>query len=146
MNWRYPDDNFGTLLASAYSAVLENANDPWLAVEPFEPIFEELKPRSTTQEYQLSRVRSLGQELYEELRSSDAPVAMEVRHYCWYLHHLERSSIKDVRVLTFSKFKMFASHRPEWCSICKEFPNDMPHRPNPEAWVYFRKWLDKKNG
>jgi hypothetical protein len=148
MDWRHPADDFGRQLASAYEAILANQADPWKAVEPFEPILEELRIDSVLRERHLPRVRSLGRELFERLRSLHQPVAMEVRHYCWHLQYLgdfeTSSGIRDMFMITITRFAMYANHQSDQCTICKEYPEDLPHRNGPEGRAHFYEWLRKK--
>jgi hypothetical protein len=149
MDWREPADEFGLRLAAAREAVLANPTDPWRAVEPFEPILEELSYVASAREEKLARLRSLGRHLSAEIRSGGGPVAMEVRHYCWYLQHLgdaAGTSLKDMFMVTLTRFAHFKGHQGGRCSICAEFPGDLPFQGSPGGRAYFREWLERRSG
>lgn len=152
MDWRQPPDNFARQLDAAREAILSNATDPWHAVEPFEPILEELKDVPGTRAEKLSRIRSLGRELFDELRSAGGPVAMEVRHYCWHLQHLgdpngsPASSLKDMLMVTVTRFAHYGGHEASRCSICHQFPNDLPFQGGARGRAYFNEWIRRKDG
>ena len=96
---------------------------------PFEPIIEELKYDLAAREVKLPRVRTLGRELFAELRAAAGPVATEVRHNCCQLQHLgELSSLTDVLMVTVTRFDHYARHVPEQCEVCAEFPGDLPSK------------------
>jgi hypothetical protein len=152
MDWRQPPDEFGRRLAVAHKAVLVNTTDPWRAVEPFEPILEELRFVASAREEKLARLRSLGQQLFAEIHSGGDPVAMEVRHYCWHLQHLEdpmgstASSVTDMLMVTLTRFAHYAGHEVGRCSICAEFPGDLPSQGRPGGREHFREWLRQRSG
>jgi hypothetical protein len=152
MDWRQPPDHFAWQLDAAREAVRANTTDPWHAVEPFEPILEELNEVLTAREEKLPRVRSLGRELFAELRSAGRPVAMEVRHYCWHLQHLgdpngsPASSLKDMLMVTVTRFAHYEGHAAGRCFICAEFPEDLPFQGSPHGRAHFDEWLKRKYG
>jgi hypothetical protein len=129
--------------------VLANPTDPWRAVEPFEPILEGLRHEATALEEKLARLRSLGRHLFAELRSEGGPVAMEVRHYCWHLQHLgdpvasPASSVKDMLMVTVTRFAHYEGHEEGRCPLCAEFRGDLPFRGGPDGRVHFLEWLGR---
>jgi hypothetical protein len=151
MHGRDPPDNFVRQLDAAREAVLANITDPWHAVEPFEPILEELTYDPVARAEKLPLVRSLGRELYSELRSAGRPVAMEVRHYCWHLEHLGAPTgpastiLKDLLMVTLTRFAHYRGHRSDWCSVCAEFPADLPFQGSPGGRAHFYEWLKQKS-
>jgi hypothetical protein len=148
MDWRESADEFGLRLAAARETVLANPTDPWRAVEPFEPILEELSYAASAREEKIARLRSLGRQLFAEIRSGCGPVAMEVRHYCWLLQHLGDSggsSLKDMLMITLTRFAHFKGHQGERCSICAEFPGDLPFQGCPGGRAHFREWLKRRS-
>ncbi len=147
MDWRHPPDDLARVLGAARDAVLSHTADPWHAVEPFEALIEELKYSPSAREEKLPRVRSFGRELFAELRSVDRPVAIEVRHYCWYLQHLgepEGTSATDMLMFTLTRFAHFASHEVTRCRICAEFRDDLPFQGSPGGRAHFREWLRRR--
>lgn len=153
MDGKPPQDSFARQLDAAREAVLANTAAPWRAVEPFEPILEELIDVPTARAERLSQVRSLGRELFAELRSAGRPVAMEVRHYCWHLQHLgdpngsPASSLKDMLMVTVTRFAHYEGHEAGRCFICTDFPNDLPLQSIPaRGRAHFHKWLKRRFG
>lgn len=151
MDWREPADAFGRQLAVARETVLANAADPWRAVEPFETLLEELRYGASDPEGRLARLRSLGRQLFAELRAAGRPVAMEVRHYCWHLQHLGEarspaSSVKDILMVTLTRFAHYEGHEVGRCSICAEFQGDLPFRGSPNGRAHFHEWLKRRTG
>jgi len=151
VDWRQPPDDFGRQLTAAREELLANTADPWHAVEPFEPILVGLRSLSSAPEEKLARVRSLGRELFAEIRSRRGPVAMEVRHYCWHLQHLEDrngsafSSLTDLLMVTLTRFAHYKGHEVGRCSICAEFPGDLPFQGSPGGRAHFREWLGRRS-
>lgn len=152
MDWREPSDDFARRLAAAREMVLANTTDPWHAVEPFEPILEELRDAGSAREAKLKRVRSLGRHLFAEIRSSGGPVAMEVRHYCWHLQHLgdpsesPASSLVDMLMTTVTRFAHYESHETSRCAICSEFDGDIRYQGSPGGRDHFHEWLKRRGG
>jgi hypothetical protein len=152
MDWRQPLDDFGRRLTVARETVLANTTAPWSAVAPFESILEELKYGASAREEKLARLRSLGRELFAEIRSGCGPVAMEIRHYCWHLQHLgdpsgsPASSLKDMLMVTLTRFAHYAGHDAVGCSICDEFRDDLPFQGSLGGREHFRKWLKRRSG
>jgi hypothetical protein len=152
MDWREPADGFGRQLAVAREAVLANTTDPWRAVEPFEPILEELRYMGSDREVRLARLRSLGRQLFAEIRSAGRPVATEVRHYCWHLQHLgdpagsPASSLIDMFIITITRFARYEGHEVGRCSICAEFRGDLPFQGSPGGRAHFHEWLKRRSG
>jgi hypothetical protein len=152
MDWRQPPDEFGRRLAVAREAVLSNTTDPWHAVGPFESILEELRYFASAREEKLARLRSLGRQLFAEIRSGGGPVAMEVRHYCWHLQHLgdptgsPASSVTDMLMVTLTRSAHYKGHEVKRCSICAEFPADLPFQGSPGGRAHFREWLKQRSG
>lgn len=148
MSWREPDDEFGRQLVAAYQALLAEQADPWKAVDGFEPILEALVLNVEVRARQLPRVRLLGRELFESLGKSGNPVAMEVRHYCWHLQHLgdfeTSSGLKDMLLVTLTRFVKYEGHPTDRCSLCAEFPNDLPFRLDQAGRAHFHDWLRKR--
>jgi hypothetical protein len=146
-NWRLPFDAFAVQLTAARDTLLAARTDPSGAVGPFEPIVEELKYDLAAREVKLPRVRSLGRELFAELRAAGRPVAMEVRHYCWHLQELgELSNLTDVLMVTVTRFDHYARHVPEQCEVCAEFPVDLPFQGAPGGRANFEEWLRRRGG
>jgi hypothetical protein len=147
VDWRQPNDGFAAQLTAARDALLAARTDPSVAVAPFEAIIEELKYDLAAREAKLPRVRLLGRELFAELRAGVEPVAMEVRHYCWHLQHLgELSSLKDVLMVTLTRFAHYAGHVAERCEVCAEFPGDIPFQGAPDGRAHFEEWLCRRGG
>jgi len=151
MDWREPADEYGRRLAVAREMVLANTADPWRAVEPFEPILEELRYGASAPEERLVRLRSLGRQLFEEIRSASRPVAMEVRHYCWHLQHLGEagspsSSVKDMLMVTLTRFAHYEGHDRGGCPLCAEFRGDLPFRGSPGGRDHFHQWCRRRFG
>ncbi|SIO60550.1 hypothetical protein SAMN05444166_6437 [Singulisphaera sp. GP187] len=152
MDWRQPSDEFGRRLAVARKTVLANTTDPWRAVEPFEPILAELRYVATAREEKLARLRSLGRQLFAEIRSGCGPIAMEVRHYCWHLQHLgdptgsPASSLIDMLMVTLTRFAHYEGHEVERCFICAEFREDLPFQGSPGGRDHLREWLKRRFG
>jgi hypothetical protein len=147
MNWQQPVDDFDLRLAAAREAILANRTDPWKAVELFEPILEELRYQPDIRDRWLPPIRRLGREMFEVLGSSREPVAMEVRHYCWHLQSLGDwgpSSILDMLMVTLNRFAHYASHEVDCCSICAEYPMDLPHQGSSEGRAHFNEWLRQR--
>lgn len=67
-DWRHPTDAYVAQLAAAHDALLAARTDPSAAVVLFEPIIEELMFEPANREVKLPRVRTLGRELFAELR------------------------------------------------------------------------------
>ena len=154
MDWREPSDDFARQLAAARATVLVNTTDPWRAVEPFEPILEEAKDAGSAREREekLARIRSLGRQLFTEIRSIGGPVAMEIRHYCWHLQHLgdpdasPASSLTDMLMTALTRFAHYESHPISRCNICSQFPGDIPYRGSPGGRDHFNEWLKSRSG
>ncbi len=152
MDWQQPPDKFARQLDAAREAILANTIDPWHAVEPFEPILEKLIDLPAAPAEKLSRIRSLGCALFAELRSAGRPVAMEVRHYCWHLQHLgdpngsPASSLKDMLMVTVTRFAHYRGHEAGRCSICSDFPNDLPFQGGARGRAHFNEWLNRAFG
>jgi len=153
MDWRQPSDNFARLLDAARERVLANTIDPWHAVEPFEPVIEALHSIPASRADKLPRVHAFGRDLFEELRSSGHPIAMEVRHYCWYLQYLGAPkdtpvvSVKDLLMVTLTRFAHFAGHGAGRCSICADFPDDLPYQGGAaRGRAHFDEWIKRKSG
>lgn len=145
--WRLPADEFAEQLSAARVALLAAQVDPWPAVELFEPIIEMLRYDRPNRESRLPRVRSLGLELSAELCGVSEPVAMEVRHYCWYLEHLDVvTSLTDMMMLTLTRFAHFSGHVPENCEVCAQFPGDLPFQGSPHGQAHFEEWLQSRGG
>jgi hypothetical protein len=151
MDWLESADDYARQLAVARETVLANTTDPWRAVEPFEPLLEELRYGASAPEERLARLRSLGRQLFAELRSAGRPVAMEVRHYCWRLQHLGEagspaSSVKDMLMVTLTRFAHYEGHEVGRCSICAEFRRDLPFRGSSGGRARFHEWLKRRSG
>lgn len=151
MDWRPTPDEFSRQLAVAREAVLANTIDPWRAVEPFDSILEGLRYVASAREEKLARLRSLGRQLFAEIRSAGGPVAMEVRHYCWHLQHLgdptgsPASSVTDMLMVTLTRFAQYEGHQARRCSICAEFPADLPFQGRPGGRAHFHEWLKRRS-
>jgi hypothetical protein len=151
-DWRQPPDDFARQLDAAREALLTYTADPWHAVALFEPILEDLNYEATSREAKLLRVRGLGRELFAKLRSATRPIVMEVRHYCWHLQYLgdpdgsPASSLKDILMLTMTRFAQYESHDPDQCFLCAGHPKDLPFRGSPVGRTYFDLWLKRKFG
>jgi hypothetical protein len=146
VDWRKPDDSFAAQLAAARDTLLAMRADPSAAVAPFEPIIEELKYDLAARQAKLPRVRALGRDLFAGLRTGVEPVAMEVRHYCWHLQHLgELSTLKDVLMMTLTRFAHYAGHVPGRCEVCAEFPGDIPFQGAPGGRAHFEEWLRRQD-
>lgn len=144
MDWRELHDEFGQQLELAYETVLANLTDPYRAIEPFEPILEELKYHAALPQKGFQRIQLLGRELFERLRSCPKPVAMELRHYSWHLQHLGdsgSSSLTDMFMITLTRFAHYKGHQVEKCQICAEFPLDLPFQGSSDGRKHFHKWL-----
>jgi hypothetical protein len=152
MDWRQPADEFARQLAAARETFLAHTTEPWHAVEPFEPILEALKYVPSAREGKLSRVRSLGRELFAELRSFGGPVSMEVRHYSWHLQHLDdpdgspSPSLKAMLMATLTRFAHYEGHQVDRCFICAEFPSDLPFQGSPGGRAHFHEWIRRRSG
>lgn len=152
MDWRHAADRFARQLDAAREAVLANTTDPWHAVEAFEPILEELIDAPQAREEKLPRVRSLGRDLFAELRAEGRPIAMEVRHYCWHLQHLDdpdrspASSLKDMLMVTLTRFAHYEGHEVDRCFLCAEFLEDLPFQGSASGRAHFHVWLRRRTG
>jgi hypothetical protein len=152
MDWREPADEFGRQLAVARETVLANTADPWRAVVGFEAILEELRCVASAHEERLTRLRSLGRQLFAEIRSGGRPVAMEVRHFCWHLQHLgdptesPASSVTDMLMVTLTRFAHYGGHDVGHCSICAEFRGDLPFQDKLGGRAHFNEWLKRRFG
>jgi hypothetical protein len=152
LDWRQPDDDFRRELETARVTLLANTTRPFDAVAPFEPILEELRRVRAVRDAKLPRIRSLGRELFAELSVRAVPVSMEVRHYCWHLQHLgdpnasPASSVQDMLMVTLTRFAHYEHHERVSCSICAEFPQDLPFQGSPGGRAHLREWVQRRSG
>jgi hypothetical protein len=152
MAWRDSSNGFGRQLAVAHETMLANLADPSHAIEPFETILVDLRDEPSDREEKLLRVRSLGRQLFAEIRSSSCRVAMEVRHYCWHLQRLgdpkesPASSVLDLLMVTLTRFAHYESHDPSCCSLCHEFRDDIPYQGSTGGRAHYHEWLRRRYG
>jgi hypothetical protein len=123
-------NTFSQQLAQASTILLANRANPAKAVEPFDPLLVALRSETNLADERLSLVRDLGSRLFEALKSSSTHMAMEVRHFCLHLAHLgdaeTSSGINDMLMVTLTRFAHYSDHSTDRCSLCAEYPHDLP--------------------